>query len=215
MADKRGDKESGIPDGMDHLLTGKVRRLRSDDLLFVEAEDWWMNACVNWYHDPTEVYVSGYKEAADSLVNSVADRIGTADTLFFPIVFLYRHYIELRLKSLLYDGHHLLDREYEQKSEHQFSKLWPKVRSILVELWPDDSADGLTGIDGLIAQFEQIDPRSTTFRYPKGFDGENSLDIETRRVNLRNLKEVVGAMAIILEGSAIAISEYQSYKNDM
>jgi hypothetical protein len=60
-------------------------------------------------HDPTEVYVSGYKEAGDSFVNLVADRKGTADTLFFPVVFLYRHYIELGLKSLLHDGNRLLD----------------------------------------------------------------------------------------------------------
>jgi hypothetical protein len=186
-----------------------------DDQLFVESEDWWMNACVNWYHDPTEAYVSGYKEAGDSLVNLVADRKGTADTLFFPIVFLYRHYVELRLKSLLHDGNRLLDQEYDQKPEHRLSKLWQKVHLILVEIWPDGNETDLAAIEGLITQFEQVDPRSTTFRYPKGFDGKNSLESESRRINLRNLKEVVGAMAIILEGSAIAISEYQGYKNDM
>ena len=204
-----------MSDSIGDLSNEKMRRLRAGDQLFVEAEDWWMNACVNWYHDPTEVYISGYKEAGDSLVNSVADRRGTADSLFFPIVFLYRHYIELRIKSLLHDGHRLLDRESEQKPEHQLSKLWPEVRAILVELWPDGNEDDLATIDSLIAQFEQIDPRSTTFRYPKGFDGKNSLDIDSPRINLRNLKEVVGALAIILEGSAMAISEYQGYKSDM
>jgi hypothetical protein len=34
------------------------------------------------------------------------------------------------------------------------------------------------------------------------------------RVNLRNLKDVVGSMSLILEGSAGAISEYQGYKDD-
>jgi hypothetical protein len=67
----------------------------------------------------------------------------------------------------------------------------------------------------LIGQFEQVDPRSTSFRYPKDFEGNNSLKIESLRVNLRNLKEVVGAMSIIIEGSSAAISEYQGYKNDM
>lgn len=204
-----------MSDSIDDLLNGKMRRLKGDDQLFIEAEDWWMNACLDWYHDPTELYIVGYKEAGDSLVNTVADRSGTADSLIFPIVFLYRHYIELRLKSLLHDGLRLLDREYKQKSEHQLSKLWPKVRDILVELWPDENKGDLAALDSLINQFEQVDPRSTTFRYPKDFDGNNSLQMKYPRVNLRNLKEVVGSMAIILEGSVGAISEYQGYKDDM
>lgn len=204
-----------MPGNIDDLLNGKMRKLKGDDKLFVEAKDSWMNACLGWYHDPTELYIVGYKEAGDSLVNSVADRSGAADSLIFPIVFLYRHYIELRLKSLLHDGHRLLDIEHKQKSEHHLSKLWPKVRNILVELWPDGNKDDLAALDNLINQFEQVDPSSTTFRYPKDFEGNNSLKIDSPRVNLRNLKEVVGAMAIILEGSSAAISEYQGYKNDM
>lgn len=204
-----------MSDSIDDLLGGRMRKLKGDDQLFIEAEDWWMNACLDWYHDPIELYIVGYKEAGDSLVNSVADRSGTADSLIFPIVFLYRHYIELRLKSLLHDGNRLLDIEHKQKSEHQPSKLWSKVRDILVEPWPDGSKDDLVAFDSLINQFEQVDPRSTTFRYPKDFDGNNSLKMDSPRVNLRNLKEVVGAMAIILEGSAAGISEYQGYKNDM
>jgi hypothetical protein len=200
---------------IDDLLNGKLRKLKGDDQLFVEAEDWWMNACLDWYHDPTELYIVGYKEAGDSLVNSVGDRRGTADSLIFPIVFLYRHYIELRLKSLLHDGHRLFDKEHKQRSEHQLSKLWPKVRNIFVEIWPDGNKDDLAAFDSLINQFEQVDPRSTTFRYPKDFDGKNSLKMDSPRVNLRNLKEVVGAMAIILDGAAEAISEYQGYKDDM
>lgn len=204
-----------MSDNMDDLLNGKMRKLKRDDQLFVEAEDWWMNACLNWYHDPTEIYIVGYKEAGDSLINSVADRSGTADSLIFPVVFLYRHYIELRLKALLHDGHRLLDQEHKEKPEHQLSNLWPKVRNILVELWPDGNKDDLAAFDSLIDQFERVDPRSTTFRYPKEFNEQKSLKIDSPRVNLRNLKEVVGAMANILEGSASAISEYQGYKDDM
>ena len=196
-------------------MNGKIRSPKLDDKLFVEAEDWWMNACLNWYHDPTELYIVGYKEAADSLVDSIANRKGSADSLVFPIVFLYRHYVEIRLKSLLLDGSRLLDREHKQKPEHQLSKLWPKVRSILDELWPNEKGEDLEAMDSLIAQFEEVDPRTTTFRYPKDFDGNNSLKLDAPRVNLRNLAEVVGAMSIILEGSAGAISEYQDYKRDM
>ncbi|HPQ40212.1 MAG TPA: hypothetical protein PLV45_07535, partial [bacterium] len=133
----------------------------------------------------------------------------------FPTIFLYRHYIELRLKSLLNDTCRLLDREYKQKPEHSLSKLWSRFRDFLTELWPDFYEDDLKAMDMLTNQFELVDPRSTSFRYPKDLNGINSLRIESPRVNLRNLKEVVGAMSIILDGLSAAISEYQGYKNDM
>lgn len=168
---------------------------------------------MDWYRDPTELYIVGYKEAGDLLVNSVTNRSGTADSLIFPIVFLYRHYTELRLKSLLLDGSLLLGQACEHKRGHQLSKLWSKVRSILVELWPDGNEADFAIFDNLIAQFEQVDPSSTTFRYPKDRDGNNSLKIDISKVNLRNIKEVVGAMADILEGAAAGISEFQGYKS--
>lgn len=192
-----------------------MRLPSTDDKLFIGADDWWMNACLDWYHDPSELYIVGYKEAADSLVETIACRKGTADTLIFPIVFLYRQYIELRLKSLLQDGRRLLDCEHKEKSEHRLSELLPHVRDILVELWPDGDIEQIKAVDSLIEQFEQVDPRSTSFRYPKDFAGNKSVNLDVPRVNLRNLSEVISAMSIILEGSATAISEYQGYKNDM
>jgi len=203
---------------LDDLEILKIRCPSLEDKLFAGAEDYWMNARLDWYPDPTELYVIGYKEAGDILVKDVAERRGRADTLIFPIVFLYRHYIELRLKSLLKDGCRLLNREHEQKPVHRLSKLWKEVRSILVELWLNHDEDELKAMDMLIAQFEAIDPKSTSFRYSKDLNGNNSLQslqIKSPRVNIRNLADVVDGMSTILDGSSDAISEYQRYKNDM
>lgn len=201
-------------DDIDELLNRETRLPSVDDKLFVEDKDWWMNACINGYHDPTELYITGYKEAADNLVRDVANRRGSADALLYPIVFNYRHYIELRLKSLLHDGRRLLDIKHKQKAQHKLSKLWPHVRKILEELWPDGDIEQLKAVEVLINQFEEVDPSSTSFRYPKNFEGDNSVHLGMARVNLRNLKDVVGSMSLILEGSAGAISEYQGYKDD-
>jgi hypothetical protein len=193
----------------------KIRSPSLNDKLFIGAEDWRMNACLSLYGDSTESYIKGYKEAADLLVESVATGEGTADFLIYPIVFLYRHYLELRLKSLLHDGNRLLNRYYKQKSVHSFSKLWSEVRKILVELWSNEEGDQLKAMDSLIEQFQTVDPNSTSFRYAKDLKGENSLKIGSRVLNLRNLAEVVKAMSTILDGSATAISVYQENKDEM
>jgi len=179
-----------MSDAIDDPFDIKYRSPQLDDKLFADTIDYWMSASIGWYYDPTEIYIMGYKEAGDCLVNSVAEQKGTPDSLLFPIVFLYRHYIEIRLKSLLQDGSQLLDLEYNPKAEHRLSKLWSEVRKIITTLWPSGDKNELRSIDLLIHQFEQVDPHSTAFRYPKDLEGNNSLKIETPRVNLRNLKEV-------------------------
>lgn len=200
---------------VDDLLIGDFRKLSENDKLFAESDDWWMNACLDWYSDPTELYVTGYKEAADSLVQIISDRKGSADSLIFPIVFLYRQYLELRIKDILKEGNKLLGVEYKQKAEHKLSKLWPKARNIIVELWPEEDDEPLKAIDSLISQFSEVDPNSTSFRYPKNFKGDNSVKSDLPRINLRNLAEVIESMSMLLDGVAGAISEYQSNLNDL
>jgi hypothetical protein len=72
---------------IDDHLNSKIRSPRLNDKLFIEADDWRMNACLNRYHDPTELYIIGYKEAADSLVDLIANLKRSADLLILPIVF--------------------------------------------------------------------------------------------------------------------------------
>jgi hypothetical protein len=46
------------------------------------------------------LYMTGYKNAADSLIDHVlaSNNVESPDTFVFPILFLYRQFIELRLK---------------------------------------------------------------------------------------------------------------------
>ena len=74
------------------------------DIFTYRSEDWWNNACLNfmegkntWYG-----YFRGYQRAAELLVQYVDCEKQYQDTLVFPIIFLYRHYLELILKDTIY-----------------------------------------------------------------------------------------------------------------
>lgn len=72
--------------------------------LFTDAVDWQNNACTSggWIIDPWDLYADGYREAADHLVERIVEGQSlTLDTIVYPIVFLYRQYLELRLKQLI------------------------------------------------------------------------------------------------------------------
>jgi hypothetical protein len=72
-------------------------------------EDWEANACVgstvaDW------IYFTGFWRAAQRLAEHVCDTGNDQDFLIYPVVYLYRHHIELILKSIFESASSLLDR---------------------------------------------------------------------------------------------------------
>src|SRR5690349_5555569 len=63
-------------------------------------------------------YAIGYKDAADGLIEQILQRDFGGDLQFYPIAFLYRHYIELRLKELLDTGGHVVHNESRLQHGH-------------------------------------------------------------------------------------------------
>src|SRR5712691_2566119 len=105
------------------------------DNLFVAGEDWYHNACLSFMSDSFGLYIMGYKEAGDRLVLSAMEDRSHLDFLVYPIVFLYRQYLELSLKYLVREGNRLLDFESGSKTgfpgSHRFETLWPECKAVL------------------------------------------------------------------------------------
>jgi len=60
------------------------------------------NADIGWMLNKAPFYNEGYKTAARELTVNYGDRhTNEKDTLVFPIVFLYRQYLELTLKDII------------------------------------------------------------------------------------------------------------------
>jgi hypothetical protein len=71
------------------------------DKLFKVSPDDQHNASLNMGGKGWESYAYGYKKAADMLAMRFLEDCKGADIVGYPILFLYRHYIELRLKALI------------------------------------------------------------------------------------------------------------------
>ena len=81
---------------------------RREDVLFrSDEENLSANACVNWVGSPEELYSEGYLMAARSLAQQVCTTHDDQDFLVYPVVYLYRHHIELLLKRLTVLGAYL------------------------------------------------------------------------------------------------------------
>ena len=131
-------------------------------------------------------YAAGYHRAGRSLVDSLAARNGFADYEGYPILFLYRHALELNMKAFIYRGAMcagLMDgcsmgAEWIYRS-HDLLRLLPALREVFAHV--GGSGDfGLPGLNtwedfcGLVRGIDSLDHGSYAFRYPMDTAGEPS-----------------------------------------
>lgn len=185
------------------------------DLLFTSGDDWWHNACLNYMLDDSEFYVDGYKMAADVLVAQIKKKHQDQDFLIFPIVFLYRQYLELRLKQLISSGNKLQDKKMDPPKGHDLNNLWNLCRPILANLEPNTPPQYLEAIDEIIDQFRTIDPTSQAFRYSILSNGKKAISSDVKYVNLRQFSEIIQKVSNYFESATMMISVYLQNKHEM
>lgn len=135
----------------------------------------------------------GYREAADILVARADQEHRSRSVLIYPIIFLYRHFIELELKYLLctYGPDVGLEPNW---TTHNIEALWSNARTIIDRFSAPGEKEGTDAVAKCIAEMSKIDPQSFTFRYPVTRQGElivfemDSVDF----VHLRRTMEGIG-----------------------
>lgn len=116
----------------------------------------------------------GYKEAADLLVASD----NCEDYLVYPICFLYRHAIELKLKSIFFYFTLPINEAFSEddikkrcddlKNNHNLNKLWESdlglLKDRIIQFGVSDNL--IQEITNGINQIQEFDPTSFEMRYP-------------------------------------------------
>lgn len=192
----------------------KIRNEVLDEFEEKELAGWWHNACLNFLPDKWDLYATGYKLAGDLLVEHTKNTRSDQDPLVYPIVFLYRQYLELRLKELIKIGSQYLDISQKIPTHHRINDLWKKCKKILEKIPPDNPKNDLDVVEACINQFSETDPSSMAFRYPTDKKGSPSIS-SLKYINLRILSKVIDRVGSLLDGTSIGISEYISIKREM
>jgi hypothetical protein len=187
---------------------------RKSDVLFGSGTDWQANACVNGIDD-LAAYQNGYRRAALHLAEYVCDAGRGQDFLVYPIVYLYRHHIELTLKSIISVAcfvvdYTLTEKDLDTLGRHDLAKLWNLARPLLnptCELGgsPALPPDDLEGIDSYILQLHKLDPDGQRFHYAttksKGRKAKRlpSLHPDLKHINIRNFAIALEKLADYLD----------------
>jgi hypothetical protein len=184
--------------------------------LFDSREDWHLNTSRNYIPSgwQWDWYADGYKTAADLLVEHVDKTSSDQDILLYPVVFLYRHYVELRLKELLLLSSSYLDEPVAGvPPKHDLLELWRAVRPKLERVWPE--AEYHDDVGDILRQFCEIDAGSCAFRYPVTRDGTPTLTEADPHINLGRVKDAITGISSVLDGSSIGLREYLQMKSEM
>ncbi len=188
---------------------------RKFESVFCSDADWQANACLNWSPDPIELYAMGYKRAGDRLVEFVLTNARDQDILVYPIVFLYRQYVELRLKEIIKEGRILLDEGRDFPMHHKIWDLWCTAKELSVKAFENENEQPTFDYaEHVIKEFSQIDPDSFAFRYPATKQGDKTLEGVTH-INIRRLAEHIEGLSKDLEGISTGISVYRGWQQEM
>ena len=167
---------------------------RQGDKLFRWDKDYHFNACLNWFSPTLATVARSYKEGADALAQSVSRGDATLDTVILPIIFLYRHYIELLLKEAVETARAAQGEEIGYPKHHNLKNLWAEAKDLIRQHYGVDAPREIDFVDPCIEELHQHDPESFSFRYPTDKDGNINLR-GLSHINLRNLYETMDRIA--------------------
>jgi hypothetical protein len=148
-----------------------------------------------WTH-----YADGFALAGAVLRDHVlAVSRSDLDQLVYPIVYCYRHAVELKLKELLVDAHNTGAAPSAPALNHNLLQLWLAARNVIETTWPKLDEAVLDATGALINELHLFDPGSYDFRYPIDRTHAPSRPRAIGLMNVRHFAEVVGKLLRLLD----------------
>ncbi|HXB23535.1 MAG TPA: hypothetical protein VNV25_02275 [Gemmatimonadaceae bacterium] len=157
-------------------------------------------------------FAEAYWSCADARVNELSRTDGGTNAAA-PVLFLLRQYVELSLKGLFAIGAELQQMLYAPPPYHTLGPLWEQVRALILEFSPDSAGVWLDRSREIISQFDAVDARSFTFRYPVTTRGDPS-GVPTT-VSLESVRDVMLELRIVLDGAGALLGELRDLAREL
>lgn len=143
-------------------------------------------------------YIRGYKYAAEATYNEFKNcngRIYIQDTICYPLVFLYRHIVELYLKYAYIEIQRRSEQEIKQllKIGHDLEKLWSFLKPDIVILSQRiNLCVDIKAIEHYITSISKEDKMSFDYRYPITKSAQ-VIHNKSSYLNVKNLHDKMNA----------------------
>jgi hypothetical protein len=166
-------------------------------------------------------YGSGVLEAARILARSFSRRHGRRQIDVLPVLFLYRHSIELLAKAVILSGNRLMQRGRASRGErdlfasfgrsrHRLLPLLDSVRQVFEYAhwewhWPKSAVESFDDVQRVMEELDTLDPDSFNFRYPTNIRGERSISPPDHLIGVRTILAVLDDLAEALDTAVFGL----------
>ncbi|MEG0211144.1 hypothetical protein [Hafnia sp.] len=172
----------------------------SEPGLLASGSDWHNNACLNYMSDHGSAYTEGYRRAAEILIGHIDASGRDQDFLVYPVLFLYRHHLELIIKQVISLALKLAeepDKYQYKKDDHNLNTLWSLAQKLLLDVDDNYRSSEFRIVKEVVKALLKTDERATDFRYAQRNNGTRSLK-EIHYVNTRHFGAQMGAASDLL-----------------
>jgi len=164
------------------------------------------NFVISWTKDPKSdfgIFSKGYTLAAERLAKMLLEASRFSDYEAYPVIFLYRHALELSLKHVIYSSVELAAYRYvddiddKLHNSHNLRNLAKAARASLTLLFPEDELLQTmhSVIETTCSELSDLDSDSSGYRYPIDTKGEHS----TKKNQWVNLESFATHMSAVLD----------------
>lgn len=164
---------------------------------------------VNSHLSRHAVLWDGYMKAGAGLIELCVQEeyYHERDYVIYPILFNYRHGLELAMKWIIifYSGKGFEGVVTKSGDDHNLWELWKKCRKIIEQYVEDDDDKETTDVvEQIVKDFHDLDKPGTNFRYAFGKKGnqikvpDNMVDVDFE--NIRHVMEGVSGYFTGLDG---------------
>lgn len=177
-------------DNFTDILNREFRWPKQGDRAFTKSDVWQRNAQVTkGVHSRLIIMMTGYKSGADLLVEKSQRSGYDRDTLVYPIIFMYRQFIELELKYLISTYGPRVGVSANWRS-HDIAFLWSEFIKVLDGYGVKDPDNTDAAVCAIIAEFAKVDSGSYSYRYPVDVHGKE-IPVGVEVLDLTALKDVM------------------------
>lgn len=131
------------------------------------------------------------------------------DSLVFPFLMCWRHYVELHLKSLINLIQRGLHLPIKTPPHHKIDKLWREAIALFdqVNAFGEDDKKTTQHVERLVLQLHELDPSAQEARYPITTKGSPTL-AKILYLDMRTFHNAMEGVANFFTGSDVGLTEH-------
>jgi hypothetical protein len=198
-----------FPKKFSDILTIERRWPKKGDRLLVSSNDPQTAASFAPHQVSREAFIwEGYMTAGAALIDEAQQRPHHRDTLLYPILFNYRHGLEVAMKWTIERYGHLVNVELAVL-DHDLWSLWEICKAILTAVPTSDDDEPLKAVEQVIKDFHDLDRHGMALRYSKNKAARVIL-LPDKSIDLENVQRVMEAVDNFFKGADGLLDHFAS-----